>query len=288
MAHNMGKTIFLNGKFVLEEGAKISALPGGYLYGWGIFETMRSYNNKIVYLEQHLSRIKKSCKLINMRFPYNINKLKEVIKRTVKINGFSDAYVRLTLRKSKAGTEASVITKVYQPPPSKKYKDGFRACISMLKQNEGSLLSRIKTENRLLYQLSYLKAREKGFDESIILNSRGYITEASRSNLFFIKKDEIFTPNLECGCLEGVTRKVIFDFAKKYGIPLEEGNFTLSNLYDATEAFLTNSLMGIMPLASIEKSRIGKGRNKLTRFFMERYKYLLRGENKNEKIYPNQ
>lgn len=274
----MGKIIFLNGKFISEEDAQISVLTPGLLYGWGIFESMRSYNNKIVYLERHLRRIKNSCQLIDIKFPYNsIGKLKEIIKKTIKINGFSDAYVRLTLWKSENGTGTCVIAKKYQPLSFQKYREGFRAAISIFKQGAGYFFSRLKTTNYLLYQLSYLQAKNRGFDEAIILNNRGYITEGSRSNIFFIKNKAIFTPHLECGCLGGITREIIFDFAKKYAIPLREGNYTLSDLYESQEAFLTNSLMGIMPLASVEERRIGQGkknRDKLTRFLIERYRYL--------------
>lgn len=274
--------VFLNGKFLGVDEAKLPVSIPGFLYGWGLFETMRFYNYKIVYLDEHLKRIKNSCKLIEMGFPYSIDKLKVIIKKTIKINSFSDAYVRLTLWKSKKSTDVCVITRKYQPPSFRKYRNGFRACVSTFKQNENYFFSRLKTTNYLLYQLSYLQAKSRNFDEAIILNNRGYIAEASRSNIFFIKNNEILTPSLGCGCLDGITRKVIFDFAKKYGMPLREGNLTLSNLYEADEAFLTNSLIGIMPLASIENYQIGQGANKykLTKFFIERYKYLLRGENK--------
>lgn len=275
----MKEILFLNGKFLSPNEAKISILEPGFLYGWGLFETMRSYNNHIVYFDAHLKRIKKSCALIGIEFPYSLDRLKEVIQKTIKINGFSDAYVRLTLWKSEKGADILVMVKKYQPHPLKKYKNGFRACISRFKQNENSFLAQLKTTNYLFYQLAYLEAKKKGLDEGVILNNRGYIAEGSRTNIFLVKSKVLFTPRLECGCLNGITRKVVFDLAKKYDIKVYEGNFTLSDLYGADEAFFTNSLIGIMPLTSIERHKLSKGTSqyKLTRFFMEKYKSLLLG-----------
>jgi len=214
----------------------------------GLFETMRSYHNKIIYLDEHLERIRQACKIAGIKFPYTFTRLKRLIQDSVKINAHPDAYVRLTLWKSIQGTGCLIYTRQYKPLPEKIYRNGFSACVSNLRQDQSLALCRLKTTNRSLYELSYQKAKERGFDEAIILNKRGHITEASRSNIFFIKGKELFTPGLECGCLDGITRKVIFDLAKKYKIRVCEGSFGLSNLHSIDESFLTNSLEGIMPL----------------------------------------
>ena len=273
----MKKIVFLNGKFIPQKAAKLPVLTPGFLYGWGLFETMRAYNNRIVYLEAHLERMKRSARLLNIRCLYSLIKFREIIYEIVKINALRDAYVRLTLWKTEIGTDTLIIAKKYHPYSSQKYKKGFRACISSFRQNEDSFLAQFKTTNYLLYRLAYTQAIEKGFDEAIILNRKGYIAQTSRSNLFFIKDKELFTPSLESRCLNGITRRVIFDLARKYNIKAYAGEFTILDLYASDEAFLTNSLLGIMPLASVEKCQIGKGRSpyKLTRFFMEKYKSLL-------------
>lgn len=274
----MKEIVFLNGKFLPKSEARLSLLTPGFLYGWGLFESMRSYNNRIVYFNQHLDRIKNSCKSLKMTLPYPSAKLKHYIEQTVKINGFMDAYLRLTLwKKSESLTDTLIVVKKYRPFAAKKYRQGFRCLISMFRQNENSFFAHLKTTNYLLYQISYSLAKDKGFDEAIILNNRGYISEGSRSNIFFIKHNEVFTPSLECGCLDGITRRVIFDLAKNYDIKIHQGNFTLQDLYEADEASLTNSLMGVMPLVSIEKRQIGQDPCKLTRFFMKKYNQLLYG-----------
>ena len=280
MQHNIKTKIFLNGRFIFQEEARLPIFTPGFLYGWGLFETMRSYKKHIVYFSRHLERIEKSCGLINIAFPYPLERLKEIIQEAIKINGFPDASVRLTLWRAKKGTDTLVIVKKYRPYPTKKYKKGFRACISRLKQNENSFLAHLKTSSYLFYQLAYLEAKNKELDEAIILNNRGYITEGSRTNIFLIKDRELFTPALECGCLDGITRQVVWDLAKKYRIPVSTGNFTLSDLYAADEAFFTNSLIGIMPLTYLERNPITRGGiGKITKFFMQKYNLLLTHSN---------
>ncbi|MDP2923535.1 MAG: aminotransferase class IV, partial [Candidatus Omnitrophota bacterium] len=156
------------------------------------------------------------------------------------------------------------------------YQQGIRVAIYPFKQDESSFLIRIKIANRLLYELSYLEAKKKGFDGAIVLNSRGYISQGTRSNIFLVKDNVLFTPCLSCGCLAGITRKVIFALARKYKIRIEEGKFTLGDLYQADEVFFTNSLSGVIPVASIERKMIGKGRcGRITKLFIEKYDSLL-------------
>jgi len=269
--------VFLNGRFLPMKEARLSLLTSGLLYGWGLFESMRAYHNKIIYLDLHLKRIKKSCNLIDMKFPYSLAKLKEAVRKTVEINGLQDAYVRLTLWKGLRHTDTLITARKYTSFSHGEYRKGFKADISSFRQNENSFFARLKTTNYLLYQLSYQQARRRGFDEAVILNSRGYIAEASRSNIFFIHDDEVFTPALECGCLSGITREVIFALARKENIKIHEGNFTIHDLQNSDGAFLTNSLMGVMPLGLLKKHLIADGKvGKLTNFFIRKYNHLLK------------
>jgi branched-subunit amino acid aminotransferase/4-amino-4-deoxychorismate lyase len=273
----MKEIIFLNGKFLSPEEAGPSVLEPGFLYGWGLFETMRAYQQKIVYFAAHLERIKSSAKLINLKLPYAQDKIKKIIQEAIRKTPGHDFYLRLTLWKTENGTSISIIARKYQPYPASRYKVGLKICVSGFRQNEHSLLAKIKTTSRILYELSYQEALRKGFDDSIILNNRGYISEGSRSNIFFVKNNCLFTPALACGCLEGITRKVIFDLAKRYRIRIYEGNFTLQDLYAAEEAFFTNSLAGVMPIASIGKKIIGKGKcGTRTKFLIQKYRSLLK------------
>jgi len=272
----MKEAVFANGKILAPGQARVSALAPGFLCAYALFETMRSYDNKIIYFDRHLNRIKKSSQLMGINFPHRQQRVKKIIKELVKIVGLEDVYIRLTLYKSEGGADILIIAKKYHPPALRVYKKGFCANISRFRQND-CFLAKLKTTNRILYELGFREARRKGFDEAIILNNRGLITEASRSNIFFVKDKAIFTPSLECGCLEGITRGLVFDWAKKYNLKIYNGNYTLKDLYAADEAFLTNSLMGIMPLAFVENRVIGKGSdNRITRYFIKKYNFLLK------------
>ncbi len=272
----MKKIIFLNGKFAQENEAKVSILTPGFLSGFGLFETMRSYNGNIIYLNEHLSRLRESSKFLGMRFPYPPVQLKGIIKKTVLLNNIKDASVRLTLFKKDSATGTLVAVKRYEPYPPRKYARGFSVKVSTFRQDD-TFSAQIKTTNRILYELSYQEAKDAGFDEALILNNRGNITETSRSNIFFVKERALFTPALLNGCLNGITRRVIFDLAKKNNIKIYEGKFTLSDLHSADEAFLTNSLMGVMPLVSVEKKGIANAKaGKITKNFMDKYNLLFK------------
>lgn len=271
--------VYLNGIFIAEDKAKIAVFEPGFLSGLGLFETLRAYHHKIVYLKQHLQRLRRSCRLINIGFFYSDAQLAEIIERLVKMNGLKDAYVRLTVYKGGDKNGIFVTARKYKPPILKEYCQGFSACVSPLRQTENSFLTQLKTTNRLFYELAWQLAKEKGFDEAIILNSRGYLTEGTRSNIFLVKDKEIFTPALVCGCLDGITRRVIFDLAKDYNLRVYEGNFTTQDLREADEAFLTNSLMGVMPLTSLERRKLGRGTvGRLTKFFLSKYNFLLKND----------
>lgn len=276
----MKEIIFLNGKFIVPQKALVSALSYGFLYGWGVFETMRASNGRIVYLNEHLHRLQSSCRNIGLKLPYSFSKAKTIINKAVGKNEFSDNYVKLACWKSGTNTDFMLIAREYIPLAEDIYKKGFSILSSNFTQNENSFLTRVKSTNRLLQELAYQQAKEKGFDEAILLNCRGHICEATRSNIFFVKNEKLFTPSLKCGCLPGITRKVVFDLAKKEKITLKEGNFTLKELQQADEVFLTNSLMGIMPVSSVNKKDIRLNHsNGLARYFIKKYKLLINNGN---------
>jgi branched-subunit amino acid aminotransferase/4-amino-4-deoxychorismate lyase len=273
----MEEIVFLNGKFLKLNQAKVSIAEPGLLCGYGLFETMRSCGGKIVYFEEHMRRLAAGAQSIGLRSKYTAAALKKAVKETVTRNAFKDAYVRLTLWKAESGAGVSIITRKYSPHSVQKYQQGFSACISSYRQNENSFFARIKTTSRILYQLSLQEAEKKGFDEAILLNGRGLIAEGTRSNIFLVKDAELFTPSLDCGCLDGITRKAIFDLAKKHHLKISEGKFTVRDLLGADEVFLTNSLMGVKPLTSIEGKSIGvKQCRKITQFLVKKYHSLLK------------
>lgn len=275
----MNEIIFLNGRFVSDGQAEASVLTPGFLYGWGLFETMRSYCQNIVYLDWHLKRIRQGGALIGLKMPYSDLRVKRIIRAALAKSVFKDNYVRLSVWRSGARAEAMFLVKKYTPYSARKYEEGFCCFVSPFRQNERSPLARVKSNNRLLYQCAYEAARKKGFDEALLLNTAGYLAEASRSNIFFVKDGRVFTPSLACGCLAGVTRQVVFDLCRKYGIRVRQGRWRLKDLLGAQGAFLTNSGMGVMPAASVGRKLIAGGsQSGIVRLLVDEYQKLLKNE----------
>ena len=266
------EAIFLDNRFLPREEAKISVLDPGFLYGLGVFETMRFTGKGIVHLARHFQRLKDGCSAIGLKLPYRASKLKKIIKEASFLSGAEDVYLRITIWEAEGRAGFMLLAKEYKPLPLKKYREGFSAGVSSLRQDENSSFPKIKSTNRIIYELAYRKARKQGFDEALLLNTRGYITEATRSNIFIIKDGRILTPALSCGCLEGITRSIIFDLAKRSKIEISEGLVGLQDLYYCDEAFLTNSLMGVMPLTTVESHKIENRKiGRLTEMFMKKY-----------------
>jgi len=242
----------------------------------GIFETMRCRDNRIVYFSRHLERMEKSAKMLGLVVPRSSGEIKRLVAEAVKQCKAKDARVRLTLSAEGGKSGLTVSAKKYLPPAALKYKKGYSACISALKQEENYPLAQLKLVSRALYEFSYQQAKDNGFDEALIFNNHGHLCEASRSNIFFIEGKNLFTPSFECSCLPGISRQAVFDIAAKNGIPVYEGKFTVPDLFSAGAVFLTNSLIGIMPLAKLEDKPIGTCRlHPLTRFFMSSYASLV-------------
>jgi branched-subunit amino acid aminotransferase/4-amino-4-deoxychorismate lyase len=277
MASRNPDVVFFNGRFISAQEAQVCILEPAFLYGFSLFETMRSYKGKIIYRGAHLKRLEDSAQLLNINLPYPKGRIDTFLEKTIRLNGYRDSYVRLTLWKQRRGSGMSIIVRPYRKYPLDKYKQGFSVCISDLRQVEDWTSLRIKSGNYLFYYLAFRQARSRGFDEAMILNSRGFISEGSRSNLFLVKDGELFTPSAQCGPLMGITRRVIMDLAQRVGIKVYEASLTPVDLQEADEAFLTNSLIGVMPLTYIEKKIIGRGRcGYLSRFFMNEYNKLLK------------
>ncbi|MBM3244480.1 MAG: hypothetical protein FJZ15_01635 [Candidatus Omnitrophica bacterium] len=244
-------------------------------YNFGLFETVRSYKGRIIYLNEHLLRLRKSAELAGLKMPFNPRRLKAMINKAVKINNFKDAYIKLILLGA-ADNKCScfIIVKVYKPYSKQKYSMGFKAIVSKFRQLD-PYLAQMKSTKRFLYESAFAEAKEKGADEAVILNKHGSITEGSRTNVFFVKGKELFTPSVSCGCLNGITRKLVIDLAKAEKIKVTEGKFSPRDLYEAEEVFLTNSLMGIMPLSRLNGKKIGVKNAKMTKIFINKYNSIL-------------
>ncbi|MDH5174473.1 MAG: branched-chain-amino-acid transaminase [Elusimicrobiota bacterium] len=281
--------IFLNGSFVNLSRARISVFDRGFLYGDGLFETMRAYCGEVFRLEDHLDRLFRSAREIELSFSYTREKLKNIIERIIKINNLSEAYIRLTISrgvsqpglisKPKASATLVIVAKEFKPLSPSEYGRGWRATIVETRQNQASPLSRLKSLNFLNNILARKEAKAKRFDEGILLNTSGDVTESSTGNIFLVKRDSIITPPEVAGLLAGITRGVVLELATSLGLKVFDRKVSPDELMGAEEAFLTNSLIEIMPLVEIDSRRIGKGKpGPVTERIHKAYKNLVKRE----------
>ena len=290
----MSQCVYLNDKLVTVEEAKISVLDHGFLYGNGLFETMRAYNNyRIFRLRQHLDRLFRSVEAIRLNIGYSAEAIEKAIIGTLAANGLADAgYVRLTISQ---GTGAPgpdpttcekptllIVVKPFVPYPEVLYRNGASAIVSNIRRNTQSPIPRLKSLNYLENILARFQSRDVGAQESIFLDTDGYVAEGSMSNIFFVKSGELYTPSTKCPILPGITRAVVLEIASKIGITIREGQWTLEQLLTADEAFLTNSLMELMPLVQIDSAYINDGKpGEMTKKLMALYKCQVEMENIN-------
>ncbi len=281
----MSEIVYLNGSLIPRSQARISALDYGFLYGFGLFETMRAYGGQVFRLDSHLNRLACSAEILGL--PIEALDLKGAVRDTIHANKLSDARVRITISIGEGGmvpdpsacTQPTVLIVAghYKPYPKQVYEKGFRAVVSSIRRNSQSPLSRLKSANYLENMLAKQEARAAGVDEAICLNEKGLLAEASMSNIFLVNDGILRTPGEESGILPGITREVVLELASQLGINTFEQDIRLDELFQAQEAFLTNSLMEIMPLTEIDGKPVGSGKpESVTRRLMANYKKLVR------------
>jgi branched-chain amino acid aminotransferase len=283
----MKEIFYLNGKLVPRKAAKISLLDYGFLFGFGLYETVRAYDGKPFRLENHLARLRYSGDRLGIKiYPALI---REAVYEVIKANGFGQTRLRICvsigegeispdLDSCKIPTIA-VIASEYQPPVLKKYQSGYKTVLSSIRRNSLSPVTTLKSANTMESMLARRDAKDGGADESLYLNQKGYLTEAAGSNVFIVKEGVLKTPPYESGILPGVTRVVVFELAAQLGIKVKEVNCRLSDLLQADEVFITNSLIEIMPVTIFDGKPIGNGKpGKLTRNLMKAYRELVKQE----------
>ncbi len=281
----MSEIVYLNGSLVPRSQASISALDYGFLYGFGLFETMRAYGGRVFRLDSHLSRLAHSAEILGL--PIGSLDLKSAVMDTIQANQLGEARIRITISigEGEIAPDPSTCNKPtvlilaghYQPYPERVYQKGFRAIVSSIRRNSQSPLSRLKSANYLESMLARQEARAAGVDEALCLNEKGLLAEASMSNIFLVTDGILRTPGQESGILPGITRETVLELASQLGIDTFEDDIRLDELFHAQEAFLTNSLIEIMPLTEIDGKPVGSGKSEsLTKRLMAAYRKMVR------------
>ncbi|MBN1643662.1 MAG: aminotransferase class IV [Dehalococcoidales bacterium] len=283
----MEELFYLNGKLIPRRKAKVSVLDYGFLFGFGLYETIRAYNGKPFRLDSHIARMRYSADKLGILV--KPQEIRQAVADTVKANGFNDTRIRITvsigegtvkpdLASCKEPTVAVLVTE-YKPPAQGKYKNGFKVIVSSIRRNSLSPVTYMKSANTMESMLARRESRERGADEALFLNEKGVLTEASGSNIFLVKDGVLITPRFESGILPGVTRVVIFELANSLGIKVKEKNVRLDELLQADEAFITNSLIEVVPVTEVDGKKIGTGKpGPVTKRLAKAYKEMVTKE----------
>jgi len=250
---------------VPEHEAVVSVFDHGFLYGDGIYETMRAYDGTVFMLDRHLERLSRSASLIQLDLPH-LQMIRGAVCETLQANGLKNAYVRVTISRGKgpAGLDPAlcprptlvVIAEEFRQYPARLYAEGVRLVIAKTRRNLAQALDpKIKSLNFLNNILAKIEAKERNAYEAIMLNANGFIAEGTVSNIFFVRAGILRTPSVDVGVLDGITRELVISLAQKNGIPVEEGRYLPEDICSASEVFFTNTTSEIMPVAQIEDIR---------------------------------
>ena len=281
--------IYLDGKFVPRDEAKISVFDHGFLYGDGVFEGIRAYNGKIFRLAEHVDRIYDSAKTIDLEIPITKEEMSKAIIETCKINNLTDCYIRpvvsrgpgdLGLDPRKCPKPTVVVIAVeWGAMYGDLYEKGLTGvCVSVRRMPAEAMPPNVKSLNYLNNILGKIEATYKGGDEAIFFDTNGYLSEGAGDNIFIIKNGIIVTPPT-LNNLRGITRLVAFEIAASLGIEIIERNAGYFDLYTADEIFVTGTAAEIAPVTTVDGRKIGTGvPGPITRQFMEIFQSVVTRE----------
>ncbi len=272
--------VYVNGAFVAEERARVSVLDAGFLVGHGAFETMRSYGGIIFRLEAHLRRLNRACAALRIPFTAEAATVSKIIDRLLRLNGLKDARVRLTVTPGTVSAAAATVVMtavtIEGVPAS---GDGWRATIHRGTVSSRNDVLQYKTTSYLDKVLARRDAKERGFDEALFLNEMGHVTEGATTNIFCVRNGMLQTPAPREGLLPGITREVVAEIAARELIPFGEQVLLLEELLSSDEAFLTNSIVEIVPLLKVGEAPVGGGSpGPVTKRLQKSYRDLVRLE----------
>ena len=262
--------IYLNDRFVPKEEALVSVFDHGFLYGDGVYETMRGYSGRVLQLAQHLHRLERSASHLQITLPVTRAVLAELVRESLYRNHLQDAYVRVTLSRGpgEIGLDPAlckrptlaIIAQPFLPYPESIYKEGVAVVVVQTRRNLAEALPpQVKSLNFLNNILAKMEAKAAGAYEGLMLNHRDELTEATTSNLFLVKGKRLRTPSLESGILDGITRGLVLGLAHEAGLHPEESSLTVEDLAGAEECFLTNTTQELLPVTRVDGRPVGDG-----------------------------
>jgi branched-chain amino acid aminotransferase len=263
--------IYMNGKLVPKEKACVSVFDHGLLYGDGVFEGIRSYNNRVFMLDEHVDRLYRSARAIALEIPMSKEKMAEAVIKTCKANRTLNGYIRLVVTRGVgslglnpfncSNPQVIIIAANIQLYPKKLYKHGLSiVTVATVRNLAEAVNPNIKSLNYLNNILAKIEAINGGVPEAIMLNAQGFVAEATGDNVFIVKGKAVMTPPTTAGSLEGITRDVVMTLARQNGYEVRESMMTRYDLYNADEMFLTGTAAEVIGVVNMDRRKIGNGK----------------------------
>jgi branched-chain amino acid aminotransferase len=264
--------VYIDGKYYTRSQAKVSVYDHGLLYGDGVFEGIKSYDGVVFKLKEHLDRLYFSAKAIMLDMPLTKEEMSKAVLETLRKNNLKDAYIRLVVtrgmgdlgldpRKCPKSTVIIITVPELQLYDKERQRKGMSMVVASVRRDPvDATTHEIKSLNYLNSILAKIEANNVGADEAIILDTHGFVSEATAENIFIVKGNKIMTPPATSGPLAGITASVVKDLAEKLGYMVVERAFTVAEMYAADEAFLTGTGAGLMPVREVNKRQIGEGK----------------------------
>ncbi|MBI3315141.1 MAG: aminotransferase class IV [Candidatus Omnitrophica bacterium] len=244
--------IYLDGKYIQPDDKLLDDLTPGRRRLRGVFETMRARRGRIVFCDEHLKRLSDGLKCLGLKDPLSPRRWKTVLRQLLKRDPLTHSRVRILVWREGRCLRYAAMALKYEPPVMSQYRRGIRAVTAATGRRASSRQARVKSLDYFLFADAYQRAAALGFDEALLLNAQGHVFEASRANIFVVRNGVLLTPPLGCGCLDGIMRAHVIHKALRYKIPVRECSLTVNDIIHSDGAFITNALIGAMPLASVD------------------------------------
>lgn len=262
----MATSIYIDGTISGPEDAKISVFDRGFLYGDSVYEVLRTSGGRLVDFERHLTRLQKSADSLALRAP-SPEEVRQAIAQTLASSGNAESYLRIVVTRGagEVGLDTAlagrptliVIAKPLVLPPQELYEGGVGVRLVNVQRTSAKAVDpSVKSGNYLNNILALAEARKAGDDEAIMCDQGGRIAEGSSSNVFWVSGGELHTPSLAVGLLAGITRGRVLELARAADLPVREGSFEPDALRGASEAFITSSIRGILPISRVDGKTI--------------------------------
>jgi branched-chain amino acid aminotransferase len=277
--------VFLNGQIVAATEAQVAITDSSYLYGIGLFETMRAVGGTVFRLADHLARLNNSAETLAIANSYSDEQITQAVDEVLTANKLTEARMRLQISngavKSDGTTETNLLVTAaeFTPYPAEYYEKGVRVALTDFRQNPADPFCGHKTTCYGPRLTALKNAHEKLATEALWFTTENFLAEGSISNVFLVKDGALYTPPVQTPVLPGIARKTVIEIAETKNIPCHEQPLQIGDLLAADEVFLTNVIMEVLPVTSVEAHTVSDDKpGKLTKTIAEKYKEVLKGE----------